>query len=112
MSGYLFMTAILVGLWALVDDHDALNVGVAAFIILNGIALPFLRVDTLCLALACFNDFMFVSMAVPSQVIHQETVVMTCLVHDLVELCMASMALFEFVAFLLLGIGHELASML
>ena len=51
-------------------------------------------------------------MAVPGQVIHLETMGLTCLVHDLVEFCMASMALFEFVAFLFLGVGHELASML
>jgi hypothetical protein len=108
--GYLFTTAILVGLWALKDDHDTLNVGVAAFIILNGIVLPFLRAAALRLALASFNDIMFVSMAVPGQVIHREFMVLTRLVHDLVEFCTASAALFEFVAFLFLGVDHELAS--
>jgi hypothetical protein len=39
-------------------------------------------------------------MAVPGQVIHQEIMVLTSLVHDLIEFCTASMALFEFVAFL------------
>ena len=61
------------------------------------------------LALASFNDLTFVNMAVPGQVIHRETVVLTCMVHDLIEFCTTSMALFEFVAFLFLGIGHELA---
>jgi hypothetical protein len=106
------MTAILVGLWAPEDDHDALDVGVAAFIILNGVTLPFLWETALRLALDNFNDLMFVSMAVPSQVIHRESVVLTCLVHDLIEFRTASTALFEFVAFLFLGVGHELASML
>ena len=64
------------------------------------------------LVLASFNDLTFVSMAVPGQVIHRETMVLTCLVHDLVEFCTASMALFEFVAFLFLDVGHELASTL
>jgi hypothetical protein len=103
---------ILIGLWAFEDDHDALNVGVAAFIILNGVALPFLRAAALRLALASFHDITFVSMAVPDQVIHWEFVVLTGLVHDLIEFHMAFMALFEFVAFLFLGVGHELASML
>jgi len=94
------------------DDHDALDVGVATFIILNGGTLPFLRSAALHLALASFNDLTFVSMAVPGQVIHRETMVLTCLVHDLVEFCTASMALFEFVAFLFLDVGHELASTL
>jgi hypothetical protein len=38
--------------------------------------------------------------------------VLTCLVHDLVEFCMASMALFGFIAILFLGVVHELASTL
>ena len=107
MSGYLFMMVVLVGLWAPEDDHDALDVGVAAFVILNGIVLPFLQVSALRLVFASFNDLTFVSMVVPSQVIHRETVVLTCLVHDLVKFCMAFMALFEFVVFLLLGIGES-----
>ena len=111
-SSYLLAMAVLIGQWAPEEDHDALDVGVAAFIILNGIVLPFLWVAALRLALASFNDLTFVSMAVPGQVIHRETMVLTCLVHDLVELCTASMALFEFVAFLFLGVGHELASKL
>jgi hypothetical protein len=106
------MTASLVGLWGLKDDHDALDVGVVAFIILNSVILPFLWMAALHLALASFNDLMFVSMAVPSQVIHWETMVLTCLVHDLVEFFLASAALFEFVAFLFLGVGHELTSTL
>jgi hypothetical protein len=80
------MTMILVGLWAPEDDHDTLDVGVAAFIILNGVALPFLWVVALCLALASFNDLMFVSMAVPGQVIHWESMVLTRLVHDHAEI--------------------------
>ena len=47
MPGYLFMTAILVGLWVLVDDHDALDVGVATFVILVSIVLPLLLVASL-----------------------------------------------------------------
>jgi hypothetical protein len=35
--------------------------------------------------------------------------ILICLVHDLVEFCTASTALFEFFAFLFLGVGHELA---
>ena len=65
--------------------------------------------DSLHLVLASFNDLMFVSMAVPGQVMHLETKVLTCLVHDLIEFSMASVALFEFVAFLFLGIDHEFA---
>jgi hypothetical protein len=106
------MTPILVGLWAPKDDHDILNVGVATFIILSGVTLSFLWVATLRLALDSFNDLMFVSMAVPGQVIHRETMVLTCLVHDLIDFCMAFVALFEFVALLFLGVGHELVSTL
>jgi hypothetical protein len=102
---------ILVGLWAPKDDHDAFDVGVAAFIILNDFALPFLWMAALCVAFASFDDLMFVSMVVPGQVIHRETMVLIRLVHDLIDFCMASMALFEFFAFLFLGVGHELASM-
>jgi hypothetical protein len=34
--------AVLVGLWAPEDDHDALDVGVATFVILIGAVLPLL----------------------------------------------------------------------
>jgi hypothetical protein len=51
-------------------------------------------------------------MAVPDQVIHREAMVLTCLVHDLIEFRMASTSLFGFIAFLFLDTGHELASML
>ena len=112
MSGYLFKTVVLIGLWAHEDDHDALDVGVTTFVMLNGAVLPFLLVAALCLVLTSFNDLTFVSMAVPGQVIHREAVLLTCLVHDLIEFCMASTTLFEFVAFLFLGVGHKLASML
>ena len=103
------MMAVLVFLWAHEDDHDALDVGVTTFVMLNGAVLPFLLVAALCLVLTSFNDLTFVSMAVPGQVMHLETKVLTCLVHDLIEFCMASVALFEFVAFLFLGIDHEFA---
>ena len=106
------MTVVLVGLWAPEDDHDTLDVGVAAFVILGGAVLPLLQVTILCLVLASFNDLTFVSMVVPSQVIHQEPMVLTCLVHDLIEFCTDFAALFEFVAFLFLSIGHELTSTL
>jgi hypothetical protein len=104
--------AVLVGLWTPKDDHDALDVRVVAFVILNSAVLPFLQAATLHLVLASFNDLTFVSMAVPGQVIHRETMILICLVHDLVEFCTASTALFEFVTFLFLGIGHELTSTL
>ena len=106
------MTAILVGLRAPEDDHDALDVGVAIFVILLGTVFPLLRVAALHLVLAGLNDLMFVSLTVPRQVIHREAMVLTRLVHDLVEFCTASMALFGFIAFLFLGVGHELASTL
>ena len=88
MPGYIFMTVVLVGLWAPEDDHDTLDIGVAAFVILGGVVLPLLWVTILRLVLASFNDLTFVSIAVPGQVIHRETMVLTCLVHDLVEFCM------------------------
>ena len=84
------MMAVLVGLWAPDDDHDALDVGVAAFVILIGAILPLLWVAALRLVLASFNDLTLVSMTVPCQVIHWEAMVLTCLVHDLIEFCMAS----------------------
>jgi hypothetical protein len=49
---------------------------------------------------------------VNGQVIHWEAMVLTCLVHDLVKFCTASVALFGFISFLFLGVNHELASML
>ena len=55
---------------------------------------------------------MLASMVVPSQVIHQEAMVLTCLVHDLIKVCTASIALFGFIAFLFLDVVHELASTL
>ena len=111
-SSYLLAMAVLIGQWAPEEDHDALDVGVATFVILNSAVIPFLWAAALRLVLASFNDLMFVSMVVPGQVIHQEAMVLTRLVHDLIEFCTGSAALFEFVAFLFLGVGHELASML
>ena len=106
------MTAILVGLRAPEDDHDALDVGVAIFVILLGTVFPLLRAATLRLVLASINDLTFVSVAVLGQMIHREAMVLAHLVHDLIEFCMAPMALLGFVAFLFLGVSHELTSML
>jgi hypothetical protein len=59
IDGYLFTIVVLVGLWAPKDDHDALDVGVAAFVILDGAILPLLRAVALRLVLASFNDLTF-----------------------------------------------------
>ena len=76
---------VLVGLWASKDDHDTLNVRVAVLVIFVGMIFPLLRVATLRCVLASINDLMFVSVAVPSQVVHREAMVLAHLVHDLVE---------------------------
>lgn len=59
------MAAVLVGLWAPEDDHDALVVGVAVFVILFGVLFPLLWAAALHL-----DDLTFTSVAVPGQVIH------------------------------------------
>ena len=64
------MTAILVGLRAPEDDHDALDVGVAIFVILLGTIFPLLQAAALRLILASINDLTFLSVAVPGQVVH------------------------------------------
>ena len=102
--------AVLVGLWASEDYHGDLDVGVAAFVILIGTVLPLLRVAALHLVLAGLNDLMFVSLTVPRQVIHREAMVLTRLVHDLVEFSMASMTLLGLVVILFFGVGPELTS--
>jgi hypothetical protein len=112
MLGYLFMMAVLIGLWAPEDDHDALDVRVVVFVILLGAIFPFLRAATLHLVHASINDVMFVSVVVPSQVIHWEAIVLAHLVNDLIEFCMAPTTSLGFVAFLFLGVSHDLVSML
>ena len=104
------MTVVLIGLWASKDDHDTLDVGVAVLVIFVGTVFPLLRVAALHLVLAGLNDLTFVSLIVPSQVIHREPMVLTHLVHDIVKFSTTSTTLIGLVVILFFGVGHELTS--
>lgn len=110
---YLLVATILVGLWATEDDHSVLDVQIAILVFIIGSLFALVQVVALRHVLAgLLGDLLLVRLAIVGHVGHQETIVSARLVHDLIKLVTAVVALRGLTTIMLLGVGHELTSAL